>query len=96
MRDAYRRVLPDIRTVQERVPTKIVQLQRIPTHTNSPCFYPRGIGTIILRDGRTSVHASRRNRLRAGLGITIAQSRYANREIRSGPNIRTVGPGVRT
>ena len=53
IRDAYRGVLPHIRTVQERVPMKIVHLQPIPTHINSPCFDPGHRGAIILRDGRT-------------------------------------------
>ena len=78
MRDAYRRVLPDIRTVQERAPAKIVQLQPIPVPVHSPCFDPGRRGAITLRDERTSVSGSRRNRLRAGLGIIIAQSWYAN------------------
>ena len=79
MRDAYLGVIPDIRTVQARVPTKVVQLQPIPTHINSPCFDSGRRCTGIRADGRTSVSGSRRDRLRAGLGITIAQSRYAYR-----------------
>ena len=58
MRIEYRRVLPDTRIVQERVPAKIVQLQRMLAPMHSPCCDPGRRGTEIRGDGRTSVSGS--------------------------------------
>jgi hypothetical protein len=74
-------VRPDICTVQEGVPAEIVKLQLVYMgNVDSPCLDPGRRGTVILRDGRASVSGSRRDGLRASLGITIAQSWYANRQ----------------
>jgi len=78
MRDTHLSVRPDIRTVQEGV----------------PCFDPGRVDAVGLCDGAAGASRSRYDGLRARLGITTAQTRYANRQVRSGPNIGTINPGV--
>ena len=47
-----------------------------------------------LRDGRAGVSSSRGDRLRANLGIIVAQSWYTDRQFSSGPNIGAVDPSI--
>ena len=46
------------------------------------------------RDGRAGVSSSRGDRLRASLGIIVAQNWYTYRQPRSGPNIGTIDPSI--
>ena len=48
-------------------------------HLDLPCLDPGRRGAITLRDGCASVSGIRRDCLRAGLGVTVTQSWYANR-----------------